>query len=72
MSGNLAIVPNFVAASTPQGLRQQCLMVSIRIGHQVIFDPPIWVESEKKWFAWFREEFIPQTNIPKKSVLKKD
>lgn len=68
MSGNLSIVPNYVAASTPDELRRQCLIVSMRIGHQVIFDPPVWVESQKKWFAWFREEFMP----PSRVVPKKD
>lgn len=51
-------IPNFVRASSPQGLRRSMLMNNARLGAFVVYHSIQAVSEKGKivWYAWFFEE----------------
>ena len=49
---SLTRIPNFLSAGSPKGLQR--LMLKNNISRGIVFSYDIvWVESDKKWYAWF-------------------
>jgi len=49
---SLTRIPNFLSAASPMGLQR--LMRSNNLKRGIVFSYSIvWVESDKKWYAWF-------------------
>jgi len=55
MSPRLGIdtIPNFISARTPAGLRRAMLRNNTKQKGYVFYHHIQWVESEKRWYAWF-------------------
>lgn len=56
MSGSPTLVPTFVRAEDPEGLRRECLKVNLALGGQVLFHSIQYVQAEGAWFAWYSQE----------------
>lgn len=58
MASTETIIPNYVKAKTPQGLREKMLQVQIMMigkGYTVDFN---YIQNVKgEWFAWYVEPF---------------
>jgi len=54
------VIPNFLAASTPRGLRRLMLLNNRRLGawhnYQIQF-------TNNKWYAWYHEDIIRANDI---------
>lgn len=49
---SLTRIPNFLSAASPMGLQR--LMRKNNLKRGIVFGYSIvWVDSEKKWYAWF-------------------
>lgn len=58
--GEITTVPNFVTARTANGLRRIMLRTNTRLKGFASFYSIQWVESEKRWYAWFLEDVSDQ------------
>ncbi len=55
----LTVIPNFLVASTPRGLRRLMLINNRRLGNWHRYDIQF---VNGKWFAWYHEE-VTQSNL---------
>jgi hypothetical protein len=51
------VIPNFLVAATPLGLRRLMLFNNKKHGAWLKYEIQ-WVESKKKWYAWYYAESI--------------
>ena len=56
MSGSPTLVPTFVRAEDPEGLRRECLKVNLALGGQVLFHSIQYVQADSLWYAWYSQE----------------
>jgi hypothetical protein len=55
-------IPNYIVASSPQGLRRLMLKNNIRLGGFVSYYQITFAEG--KWFAWFLEDVQDAVSKP--------
>lgn len=46
-------IPQFLTARTPMGLRRAMLRNNTRQKGFVVYQDIQWVESDRRWYAWF-------------------
>jgi hypothetical protein len=51
---NVAHIPNFLAARSPQGLRRLMLLNNTKKGHVFVYQI-LYVADQKKWVAWYND-----------------
>jgi len=49
---NVAHIPNFITAASPQGLRRLILLNNIKKGHVFVYQIQF---SNGKWYAWYND-----------------
>lgn len=64
--GNSKLIPNYLAASTPQGLRRACLINNLKFGTQFEYFDFQYVNG--KWVCWFYQAI--SINDANKEILK--
>lgn len=57
MAGRSTVIPNYVTASTPRGLRRVMLRNNVRDGMQYAYEI-IFNSKENKWYAWFYKDIV--------------
>ena len=65
MRKSVGIIPNYISASNPKGLRRLMIKTQVRLGYGVNFFDIQKVGN--KWFAWYESnENITSHNIEEK------
>lgn len=58
-------IPNFITASSPQGLRRLMFKTNIRLGGFIHYFSIQFVDG--KWIAWFHEDLVNEFQKPKEN-----
>lgn len=73
MSFRSTLIPDFLKASSPEGLRRLMFMKNTQDGKQYIFQNPqyIYDETRKKyfWFVWFYRDMSADSSAEIKNIL---
>lgn len=56
------VIPNALVAKDVKTLRRLMLATNGRLSAFLKYDI-MWVESEKKWYAWYYEDIIEETRV---------